>query len=175
MTITVSANFETMTIVSEYFSESFPVGSFFWKLNCETTEHELDISSKLANIDVVNTITIEASELFPSRTTFSDGVYSIRVVVNGEDFVLVDDVETLIEGEHEETYCMFIGTTSNCKAYKAYETNQDVVLEYLIKALQIANDCDCDCEDACSIYEALLERINNPINMTDDNTDCGCS
>lgn len=175
MTITVSANFETMTIVSEYFLESFPTGTFYWKLNCETTEHEFDISDKLSDIDPINTITIDASDIYPLRTTFPDGVYSIRIVVNGDDFILIDDVETLVEGEHEQTYCMFIGTTSNCKAYKAFETNKDVVLEYLIKALQIANDCDCDCEDSCIVYEALIERINNPTNMTDDNTDCGCS
>lgn len=175
MTITVSANFETMTIVSDYFLEEFPTGTFYWKLNCETSENDLDISDKLTSLDVVNTIEIDASELYPSRTTFPDGVYSIRVVVSGEDVVVIDEVETPVEGEHEETYCIFIGTTSNCKAYKAYETSEDVVLEYIIKALQIANDCDCECEDACTLYEALLERIANPINTTDDNTDCGCS
>lgn len=175
MTITVSSNFETMTIVSEYFSESFPTGTFYWKKNCEESEHFLDISDKLSDMDVAYTITIDASELFPSRTTFEDGVYSIRVVFEGEGTITVGDADILVEGTHEETYCLFIGTTTNCKALKVYLETQDVVLEYLIKALQISNDCDCDCEDSCTIYEALLDRINNPITSTNDNTDCGCS
>lgn len=175
MTINVSSNFETMTLVSEYFLEAFPSGTFYWKKNCEETEHSISISSKLVSLDVPNTIEIDASELFPSRTTFEDGVYSIRVVVSGQDAILIEDVETLVEGLHEETYCLFIGTTTNCKALKSYLETEDEVLEYLIKALQIANDCDCDCEDSCVIYEALLDRINNPITSTNDNKDCGCS
>lgn len=164
-----------MTIVSEYFREDFPTGTFYWKLNCETTENDFDISTKLTTIDPINTITIEASDIYPSRTTFPDGVYSIRIVVDGEDTVLVDDVEILVEGTHEETYCIFIGTTTNCKAYKAFNTSNDVVIEYLLKSLQIANDCDCDCDNSCIIYEALLDRISNPTNMTNDDTNCGCS
>jgi len=171
MNITISPDFEQMTITSELFNNDSDTGTFFWKRNCEETEHSLDITSKLVSAD--GEIIINASELFTGKTVFSDGVYSIRVVVNGFGTVIVDDVETIVEGDYESTYCIFIGTTSNCKAVSAYLETNDKVLEYLIKALHLLNDCDCDCDNACDLYDALIDRLNNP--KTDDNKDCGCS
>ena len=84
MTITISSNFETMTIVSDYFTSDYPTGTFYWTLNCEDDENDFVIDDLLSTVED-GTIQISASDLYPSRTTFPDGVYSIRVQFEGTD------------------------------------------------------------------------------------------
>jgi len=172
MTITVSPDFKTLTITSVHINEDSTSGSFKWTLNCEETQHTLDISDKLVDND--GTITIEAGELFSGKSIFSDGVYSIELELNGLGSVTVDDIEVLVEGIYTLTYCLFIGSTSNCKALRIYEASGDETIEYIIKALQLLNDCDCDCSQACDLYDALIYKINN-YTENDNNTNCGCS
>lgn len=167
MTITVSPSFEELTMV---FENEIPmdlvsggIGSFTY--NCEATDVTIDMEVLLDTLDG-QTVTLNATDVYDNRTTFKDGVYNFS-------FEIYADGST-----HAVTYCLFIGTTSNCKVTKLVLCQEDELLEYLWKALQYVNECDdCTCSTMCTVYEALQNRIDylaSKTTTTNVYNDCGC-
>lgn len=117
--------------------------------------------------------TITAADLVSGATTIADGVYNFTMTWVGPVGPLEDDVAA----DYMEQNCFYVGTTSRCKANKYYESTGDKTVRNIIKALELANQCDdCDCTAMCSLYETLLSKINVTLKTTDYvYNDCGCN
>lgn len=88
-----------------------------------------------------------------------DGVYTYKLTINYNT-----DTETGLEIEEEE--CQFIHCTTECDTakYTAEELCSDLYLFF--RAVDSAIRCQ-RCEDACTIFEYLNEKLNE--------TDCHCN
>ena len=169
MNIVVSPSFEELTVTFDDAIDPITItgGTGYCLLNCDAEEIEIDMDAVLATLDS-GSFTISVADVFAGRTTFKDGVYKFV-------FELYD-----AEGgghTHSDSFCLFIGTTTNCKVANWIICEDDDLIEYLLKALQHINDCDdCDCSLMCDIYDTLQNRLDYLASKSTANVynDCGC-
>lgn len=139
--------------------------------NCGTISSAIDLTSKIVDIDDTTTsLTISITDIDSTKTVFDDGVYQFVLTVIGP----------LVEGEAGSYIlkgCIYIGTTSRCKALCLYEKEENELVKYIINALSIVNDCDdCDCSTQCDLYNYLLTLITGTSNSTNNvYNSCGCN
>lgn len=141
-----------------------------YKKNCGTLQ-TVSLASKIGSIvDDTNSLTLSVSDIISGKAIFDDGVYYFELIVGGPE--VPPDNEP---GTYFLTSCVYIGTTSRCKALCLYETSENELLLYIIKALDIVNDCDdCDCSTQCELYDYLITLLTT---KTSDNVynSCGCN
>ena len=170
MQLTISQDYTDITFTHSVLKQSeISTLSLRYKKNCGTLQ-AVDITSKIGTIiDATSSITLNISDIISGKTIFDDGVYYFELIVGGPD-VPPDNVP----GTYFLKGCIYIGTTSRCKALCLYETSENELLLYLIKALDLVNDCDeCDCSTQCELYDYLTTLLTTKIT---DNVykSCGC-
>jgi hypothetical protein len=171
MTTTVSLNYDYIIFKSVNIVPIITWGfDLTVKKNCGTTT-VFNLDTYAATI-TDNSIQVPASVIF-GADPIPDGVYNLSLAcynTNGaSDFT------------YTEQNCIYIGTTSRCKALEFYKSITDETLkckiELLLFALDNATLCDtCSCSKICNIYNDLLLIINSPITTTTTYvySDCGC-
>jgi hypothetical protein len=167
MTTTVSLNYDSITFQSQYLNTSNTGLDLTLSINCgvETT-NMLDALIPTIN-NTTNSITIPVASIISAASILTDGVYNIKLKIYTTDTNI-------------EQACIYIGTTSRCKAVELYNKTTDLKLklklETLLFALENATLCDtCSCTKMCTIYNELLTLINSTtITTTNVSTDCGC-
>jgi hypothetical protein len=170
MNISVSLDYDQITFTSTSF-QGFTATSMRlnYKKSCGTLSPNINLTSKISTISN-NSLTLAVTDIFPTDTVFPDGVYYFILTLIGTNPQTVQGTLTL-KG------CIYIGTTSRCKAVAKYnETNDDMIM-FFIKALDFANECDsCDCLKMCDIYSSLLAKLT--VTTTNISTNvyspCGC-
>lgn len=169
MQIAVSLDYDEITITHPILAD-INVGTLLLRhtLNCGTSSANTDLTARIGDI-VGETLTINVNELDATKTLFDDGVYYFALDVGGP----------IVEGEPGTwflTGCIYIGTTSRCKAVCLYEQTGNELVKYIIRALDISNDCDdCDCTTQCDLYEYLTSLLtNNSNSSTNAYSSCGC-
>lgn len=174
MNISVSLDYDEITFNHSILNTGTISGlRLEYKLNCGTLSSSIDLNAKIVTINNTDkTLTLNVSDIDASKTIFTDGVYYFKLTVLGP----------IVEGEpgtYVLTGCIYIGTTSRCKALVAYEASNNEVIKYVISALDIVNQCDdCNCTSQCDLYDYLLTLITNT-STSNSNTNvynpCGCN
>lgn len=172
MQISISLDYTSITFTHEcLIQENISGLSLQYKKNCATSATLVDLNSFITDVDnATNSITLDVSDIDATKTIFDDGVYYFKLTVSGPP---VDDTV----GTYILTGCIYIGTTTRCKAVCLYETTEDEIYKYIINALSIVNDCDdCECTTQCDLYDYLLTLLNNTSNTsTNVYSSCGCN
>lgn len=169
MQLAVSLDYDSITFTAPVLADNNVAGmSIRYKKNCGTIVTK-DLTSVIPSIQN-ESLTLNVTDLYTDNTVFDDGVYYFRITVTGP----------LVEDEPGTTYltgCIYIGTTSRCKALCMYENTGDEIYKYIINALSIVNDCDdCDCTTMCELYDYLNTLLSNTSTSTNNvYNSCGCN
>lgn len=172
MTISVSLDYDQITFSSTSLAGfTATTMKLNYKKTCGTLSSDIPLTSKIPTISN-NSLTLAVTDIFPNDTVFPDGVYYFILTVIGTNSSTVDGTLTL-------RGCIYIGTTSRCKAVLKYNETQDEMIPLLIKALDFANDCDsCDCSKMCDIYNSLINKLTTSTSTSNSTTNvyspCGC-
>jgi len=171
MQLSISLDYTDITFTHEVLKQAdVSTLSLKYKKNCGT-QSSIDLTTKIGTIvDATNSITLNISDIIEDKTIFDDGVYYFELTVGGPD-VPKDNVP----GTYFLKGCIYIGTTSRCKALCLYETTNNELILYLIEALDLVNDCDeCDCSTQCELYDYLITLLTT---KATDNVykSCGCN
>jgi hypothetical protein len=172
MTISVSLDYDQITFSSTSLA-GFTANTMKlnYKKTCGTLSADIPLTSKIPTISN-NSLTLAVTDIFPNDTVFPDGVYYFILTVTGTNSSTIVGTLTL-------RGCIYIGTTSRCKAVLKYNETQDEMIPLLIKALDFANDCDsCDCSKMCDIYNSLINKLTTSTSTSNSTTNvyspCGC-
>lgn len=172
MNISVSLDYNEITFTNDILNTADVQSiTLQYKLNCGTLNSGLDLTSKIIDIDdTTSSLTLNITDIDATKTVFTDGVYYFKLTVIGP----------LVEGEpgsHTLTGCIYIGTTSRCKAVVAYESTNNEMIKYIINALDIVNQCDdCGCSTQCDLYDYLITLITGASTSTSNvYNPCGCN
>lgn len=172
MTISVSLDYDQISFSSSSLT-GFTATSMKlnYKKTCNTLSADIPLTSKIPTI-INNTLTLAVTDIFPNDTVFPDGVYYFILTIAGTNSSTVDGT-LILRG------CMYIGTTSRCKAVLKYNETKDEMIPLLIKALDFANECDsCDCSKMCDIYNSLISKLTPSTSTSNSTTNvyspCGC-
>lgn len=142
-----------------------------FKRNCGTLSDFISLTGSIGTIDDANhSLTLTVDQIDATKTIFDDGVYYFKLTVIGP----------LVEGEpgsYVLTGCIYIGTTSRCKAACYYDSTGDEKVKYIVNALSIVNDCDdCECSTQCDLYDYLITLITGSSTSTNNvYNPCGCN
>lgn len=139
--------------------------------NCADPIQSVDLSSEITNITSDHTLTLDVGDIIPGATIFPDGVYKFNLI-----FALIEDEdeEDPAPGTYTISACIYIGTTTRCKAAEKWVETKNDLLELTIKALSHTNECeDCDCEAMCEMYDYLLTLLEQT-STSDVSDGCGC-
>jgi hypothetical protein len=92
---------------------------------------------------------------------FTDGIYTIKITLTEPNGAY-----------EEETSCFFMDCTIKCKVAEKLSTlTTDSLVHIMYQALLDANNCACQCEEMCKLYEKLLVELGI-VSLT---SNCGCS
>jgi len=146
--------------------------------NCGTASAVIALSSAIPDITAEGSLTIDVGDIITNATVCPDGVYNFRMQVSGPTGT--DEDDDTGPGTYVLNFCIFIGSTTRCKALAAYNESKNEAILLLVKALSNVDECDnCDCTTMCTIYDYLQDLIedsaNNSTTTTNVYTDCGCS
>ena len=172
MTISVSLDYDQITFSSTSLAGfTATTMRLNYKKTCGTLSADIPLTSKIPTISN-NSLTLAVTDIFPNNTVFPDGVYYFILTVAGTNSSTIVGTLTL-------RGCIYIGTTSRCKAVLKYNETQDEMIPLLIKALDFANDCDsCDCSKMCDIYNSLINKLTTSTSTSNSTTNvyspCGC-
>lgn len=172
MTISVSLDYDQITFSSTSLAGfTATTMRLNYKKTCGTLSADIPLTSKIPTISN-NSLTLAVTDIFPNDTVFPDGVYYFILTVTGTNSSTIVGTLTL-------RGCIYIGTTSRCKAVLKYNETQDEMIPLLIKALDFANDCDsCDCSKMCDIYNSLINKLTTSTSTSNSTTNvyspCGC-
>lgn len=126
-------------------------------LNCGT---EYSVPYTAASDSYRSQALIIRPEDFDMVETFQGGVYKLRLVRRH----LVTDQRDDIRG------CLFSDAAIRCLIVEYYAKNYDRrVPGYHAALLGLQNCGKCVCDEACLVYDQLLELLNN-----ENNDGCGC-
>lgn len=105
-------------------------------------------TSSYTPTETAGVITVNLTSLF-STTNLTDGVY---------DFVL-----TITSGQTEtkEYYCLFVDKETKCKVAECVKDTQKIELQLDYYILSRASTCSCKCDDMETIYNRLINGLNN--------------
>ena len=120
MNISVSLDYDEITFNHSVLNTATISGlRLEYKLNCGTISSSIDLNAKIATINNTDKIlTLNVSDIDASKTVFTDGVYYFKLTVLGP----------VVEGKpgtYVLTGCIYICTTSRCKAVVAYEASNN--------------------------------------------------
>lgn len=173
MNITVSLDYDQITFLNGSLNEN-DLGSLSlqYKYNCGTLSSSINLDDKLGDL-INNTLTLNVSDIFPSKTIFDDGVYYFKITA-GSRTSGAGPLPT--PGTFTLTGCVYIGTTSRCKALAKYKETNNEIIKQLIHGLDHVNDCDnCDCTTMCTIYDYLTTLLDTNTTTTNVYSPCGCN
>lgn len=171
MTVTISLDYDQVTFTSTVLDvDLLETLGIKYKKNCGTISDTIDITDKIADI-VDGTLTLGVSDIITSAEVFPDGVYYFELL--GTTF---DSIPPPDNGSHTLTACVYIGTTSRCKALKKYNETENEIFRFVINALNHVNDCDdCNCSTMCDVYDYLTTLLDTNTTSTDVSSTCGCN
>lgn len=141
-----------------------------WSINltvqcdCDYTYPVVDLRNHVTNTTAqgASYIDLVPSDLGLEDTTLPDAVYTLtlRVTRPGGSF----NEDTACSAILCETYCKYI-------EHLAQYPNSDIY-KY-IKALEYLENCDnCECKYGCTIFEELINNLNNPDDAQKDPCNC---
>jgi len=106
-------------------------------------------------------IYINPTIITDTTTKFEDGIYTVKVTFTKNN-----------NSTFTDTSCIFIDCETKCKvAEKLKIVTTDINLHLIHYALSSANNCGCQCDSMCKLYEELLLELD--INILTSN--CGCN
>jgi hypothetical protein len=174
MALTLSKNTDctqliaVQTLINSGVAETGTIGLTVYKNCCDCTGYPVTVVKDGANlpINVVNkygisgtTITLEPGILGTGITKFPDGVYKVVITVTKDaDGDGVDEVTT-------ESNCFFMDCSTSCEVAKyiknLLKTPADVEAHLLHFGLVNGSNCNCNCDEMCSLYTKLYNILNN--------------
>jgi hypothetical protein len=176
MTVEFLTDTTGFNVRSDVFDLQFPSSNVLSvvlsaKINCCDSDFSMELSNAdlfvgTSDICGTSTNTCRLYNVLPSffnQTTIKDGVYNFTLTTTFSDnSIQTEDVCTLVD---ETLKCSIVD-------HLAKDTS-DVTAAMLHFTLVNSLDCDCLCDKACTIYEALLRELNiNSSNSTIQNCDC---
>lgn len=139
------------------------------RLNCSSTESEVDVSSLIGSITAENTIDVPATLFYGDDTkeTYCDGIYYFQLDIT----YTVDSSAYLVE----DSACLAITCALRCAVIEYYLLTKDKTAWYYYYAITQGKECDsCYCTDMCSMYSELKILLNDN-NITSNSDGCGCA
>lgn len=154
LTVTLNSDATLMTVYHPELTTSATGLAFRLRIGCSGVLSSISVSGEVITN---NSFQLSLIDVFPTNTPikFADGVYYAEIqfdLPSGPD-VLNKDGNT----------CFFIDYDLKCKLDSL---NTDQMRKY--KALKYSQNCDCNCEMLCQIFDSL-----NQTPISNDNN-CGC-
>jgi hypothetical protein len=169
LTVTVSSDY------TEIYVESDNITTWLSEFGANTTTLELTVRYNCNqevqltldenNLDAGNTRYVLTPDVFTMGTTFCDGVYFFQLKTT-----------TIATGDFvTENECLFLDALTKCTLMEYVadylKVNNNKISDELIvaqgvhKSLEYLGLCsDCNCEDACTLFEYLTNQIGQDIN-----------
>jgi len=116
-------------------------------INCGSTVYTDTIES--GDVDADGEFTVDLSALY-SSTTLEDSVYSFTLIITNSD--------TTVTTEYA---CLFVDNDTKCRVAECVKDNQNIELQLDYYILSRAGNCNCQCDNLCTIYNRLKNELNS--------------
>lgn len=113
-------------------------------IDCGTTTYTSTITSATDGV-----FTVDLDDLY-GTTDLQDGVYSFVLEITKTDESLIKDYS-----------CMFVDKTIKCQVAECVKDKQNLELQLDYYIISRATDCECSCEDLCTIYKRLKHELES--------------
>ena len=152
----------TQTLINSGSAETGTIVLTVYKNCCDCVGYSIPISKNVANEPINGTnyeiaagvITLKPALLGAGITTFPDGVYKVVITVTSTGGAVTT-----------QSNCFFLDCSTSCDVAKylkkLLKTPTDVEAHLLHFGLKTGGNCNCNCDEMCSVYTKLYNILNN--------------
>lgn len=152
MTLSINSDFDRIAIASDLLDSFIANPSAYskievtGKINCSETgtTHEFKVGKLITNLSVVQT-NAGAESIVPAffgTTTFGNGIYGFSI-----------QLTTLLGTTTVDAGCLFVDVDIRCSI--PADNLEKQMLHYV---LTMSQDCSCNCQQLCDIYNELTSE-----------------
>lgn len=149
MVISANSDFSTVTIQSDNLTDFTDIDTVTLsaKVNCEGSYSDTIIEGDVTLL--TGTFTVDLLTLFGS-STLADSIYSFVLTILYND-----------ETVDVEYGCLFVDNETKCNVAQCVKDKQMLELQLDHWIITASQDCNCNCENLCTIYKRMLNELSS--------------